>query len=244
MTISFGHAIDALTMCVGEIKEVSGVVSTQVERWLVSDTDSYVDVTSPDNVLVSGRLASGAVLSAHAASQPAFGSGQRLEIYGREGTLVVENDSRLLGGKAGDASLDELPIPDRLTWVPEDVPQGPPLNVAQMYRRLGEAIRSGEKATPDFDDAVALHKAHRRHKEGFRPGSAPRPGLAALRLTSVLSVSKGTNGVRMARSYGSTGSPRAGKGVVSQPVLALPTRIRNAAFRSPAASLPPYLQFQ
>ena len=158
MTISFGHAIDALSMCVGEIREVSGVVSTQVERWLESDTDRYVDVTSPDNVLVSGRLASGAVVSAHAASQPAFGSGQRLEIYGREGTLVVENDSRLLGGRDGDASLDELPIPDRLTWVPEDVPQGPPLNVAQMYRRLGEAIRSGEKATPDFDDAVALHK--------------------------------------------------------------------------------------
>ena len=174
MTISFGHAIDALSLCVGEITEVSGVVSTQVERWLVSDTDSYVDVTSPDNVLVSGRLASGAVLSAHAASQPAFGSGQRLEIYGREGTLVVENDSRLLGGKAGDASLDELPIPDRLTWVPEDVPQGPPLNVAQMYRRLGEAIRSGEKATPDFDDAVALHKLidaiKRASDQGARQG--------------------------------------------------------------------------
>ena len=81
------------------------------------------------------------------------------EIYGREGTLVVENDSRLLGGKAGDASLDELPIPDRLTWVPGGRPaKARPLNVAQMYRRLGEAIRSGEKATPDFDDAVALHK--------------------------------------------------------------------------------------
>ncbi|MBI4281910.1 MAG: Gfo/Idh/MocA family oxidoreductase [Chloroflexi bacterium] len=159
MTISFGHLIDVLSMCVGELKDVSAVVSTQVSRWFETDTNRYVEVTSPDNILVSGKLASGAVVSAHVASQPSYGSGQRLEIYGREGTLVVEgNDSRLLGGKVGDASLRDLPIPERLTWVSNSVPQGPPFNVAQMYRRFGEAIRSGQRAEPDFDTAVVRHR--------------------------------------------------------------------------------------
>jgi predicted dehydrogenase len=159
MTISFGHVIDVLSMCVGELQEVSAVVSTQMTSWLETDTNRQLDVTSPDNILVSGKLANGAVLSAHVGSQPAHGSGQRLEIYGREGTLVVErNESRLLGGKTGDAELQEMPIPEQLTWVPDSVPQGPPFNVAQMYRRFGEAIRSGQRAEPDFDTAVVRHR--------------------------------------------------------------------------------------
>ena len=159
MSISFGHAIDALTMCVGDFAEVSGVVATQIDRWLLTDTNDHVDVTSPDNVLVSGRLASGGVVSAHVASQPAHGSGQRLEVYGREGTLVVDSgESRLLGARIGEAALEELPIPERLTWVPAEVPEGPAFNVAQMYRRFGEAIRSGGSAEPDFNAAVKLHE--------------------------------------------------------------------------------------
>ena len=159
MSISFGHAIDALTMCVGDFAEVSGVVSTQIERWLLTDTSGHVDVTSPDNIIVSGRLASGGVVSAHVASQPVLGSGQRLEIYGREGTLVVDSsENRLLGARDGEPVLEELPVPDSLAWVPADVPDGPPFNVAQMYRRFGEAIRSGNRAEPDFDSAVKLHE--------------------------------------------------------------------------------------
>lgn len=159
MSISFGHAIDALTMCVGDFSEVSGVVSTQIDSWLLTDTDSHVDVTSPDNIIVSGRLASGGVVSAHVASQPVMGSGQRLEVYGRHGTLVVDSgEGRLLSALAGETALEELPIPERLAWVPADVPDGPAFNVAQMYRRFGEAIRSGDKAEPDFDDAVKLHE--------------------------------------------------------------------------------------
>lgn len=159
LTIAFGHAIDALSMCIGELTEISAVVSTQVPRWYESDTQRYVDVTSPDNVMVAGRLADGAVVSAYVSVQPGHGSGQRLEIYGTEGTLVVEGgDRRLMGGKTGDANLQELPIDPRWTWVPEDVRRGPAFDVAQMYRRLGEAIRSGDRAEPDFDTAVARHR--------------------------------------------------------------------------------------
>ena len=159
MTISFGHAIDALSMCVGEIINVSAVVGTQVTRWFESDTNRYVEVNSPDNILVNGKLANGAVVSAHVASQPTHGSGQRIEIYGLDGALFVDgNETRLLGGKTGDTYMEELPIPERLTCVPDNVPEGPPFNVAQMYQLFGEAIRSGNRVEPNFDTAVVRHK--------------------------------------------------------------------------------------
>lgn len=164
LTISFGHAIDALCMCLGEFKEVSSVVSTQVPQWHETDTDQMVDVTSPDNVLVSGVLEGGAVVSAHVASIPWHGSGFRLEVYGREGTLTLDGAGgaqigtvRLQGGK-GDKQLEDLPMPSHHIWVPKEVPSGAPFNVAQMWGRFAKAIRSGERTEPDFDTAVTRHK--------------------------------------------------------------------------------------
>ena len=165
LTISFGHVIDALCMCLGEFAEVSATVETRVSQWHESDTGRTVDVTSPDNVLVSGTLGSGAVVSARVGSVPWHGSAYRLEVYGREGTLILAapehphlRGMQLLGAKGGDPELKELPIPERLKWVPDTVPQGPPFNVAQMWSRFADAIRTGRRVEPDFDSAVSRHR--------------------------------------------------------------------------------------
>jgi len=165
MTIPFGHAVDCMCMCMGEFSEVSAVVSTQVPQWYETDTKRMVDVTAPDNILVSGRLANGAVASIHVASVPWHGSGMKLEIYGREGTLVASTGLsaqidlvRLEGGRGTDQALQELPIPDRLSAVPAGVPEDEPLNVARMYQGLAEAIRTGKRVEPDFATAVTRHQ--------------------------------------------------------------------------------------
>ena len=166
LTVHFGHATDIFCHCLGEFSELSAVVSAQISQWDMVETGQTLDVTAPDNVLVSGRLEGGAVASVHVSSRvSAHASGYRLEVYGREGTLVMTSQvpvhrewPRLLGGKAGDSTLQELPIPDRLTWVPEGVPQGTPFNAAQMHRRLAEAIRTEQQAEPSLDTAVRLHK--------------------------------------------------------------------------------------
>ena len=162
LSISFGHYIDALCLCVGELSEVSAIVSTQVPQWHFTDLETTMDVTTPDNVLVNGKLINGAVITVHVASIPWHGSGPMIQVFGRDGTLVYHGShiahTQLEGGKSTDSVLKELPIPERLTWVPEGVPQGPPFNVAQMYRRLAEAIRTGQRAEPDFASAVERHK--------------------------------------------------------------------------------------
>ena len=166
LTIATGHSIDAMRFVVGDFRQVAAVVATQVPQWLEVDTQRLVDVTAPDNILVSGRLASGAVASVHVGSIPWAGSGYCMEIYGREGTLVASGDeSPQLGtislrGTRGNGSLEPLDIPSHYHYVPEGMPQGAPYNVGQLYALFARAIRSGDVSPSyaTFDTAVDLHR--------------------------------------------------------------------------------------
>lgn len=163
LTIPHGHTIDALRFVVDDFRELSAVVATQVKQWRDTGTQAMVDVTAPDNVLVSGRLANGAVASVQVGTIPHAGSDYRMEIYGRDGTLVATSDESpqlgavtLHGAQAGKP-LAPLPVPARFTVAPSGTPAGEAINVGQMYARFGAGIRAGRSQDPDFDTAVALH---------------------------------------------------------------------------------------
>ena len=164
LTINCGHTIDALRFVVGDFSQVSSVVSTQARQWRETDTDQMVDVTAPDNILVSGKLASGGVASVHVANNPWAGTGFRMEIYGSEGTLVATSgespnqDGVRIRGAQGNDRLEELPAPAGYTNVLEGMPRGAPYNVGQMYYQFGLGIREGVDCQPDFDEAVRLHR--------------------------------------------------------------------------------------
>ncbi len=183
LTIQTGHAIDYFCMCVGEFSEVAAQVSTQVDQWHQTDTGHMVDVTAPDNILVSGRLANGAVASVHVASVPWHGGGYKIRVFGREGTLFIDQSEpgygwmggiRLLGGRSGDSSLQELPIPERLTSLPDGVPSGPAENVARLYRAWAEAISTGNRFIPDFDSALIRYNLLDAIQRASDQGAAPR----------------------------------------------------------------------
>ena len=164
-TIGFGHCVDALEYAVSPFKDVSGVVSTQVPKWLNTDTKEMVDVTAIDTIAISGTLENGAVASAYVGSAPQHGTGYRMEIIGREGTLVASGSGgpnttplRLQGGRAGSDTMDDIDITEAGVWTPNDVPQGPPFHVAQMYRKFSEQIATGTSQVPDFAAAVRLHE--------------------------------------------------------------------------------------
>ena len=164
LTIACGHTIDALRFVAGDFSQVSSVISTQAKQWFEVDTNQLVDVTSPDNILVNGRLDNGGVGSVHIAANPWSGSGYRMEIYGREGTLTVSSEGspntsavRVQGVKEGNV-LKNLQVPERYTFVLEGMPQGEPYNVGQMYYQFGQSIFSGADCQPDFLTAVELHQ--------------------------------------------------------------------------------------
>src|SRR5919106_2370590 len=165
LTIANGHVIDALRFVAGDFARVACLVTTQARHWYETDTQQLVEVTAPDNVLVSGRLASGAVASVHVAAVPWAGSGFRMEIYGREGTLVVtgnvssqRGETLRLQGARGNHALSDLAVPERFVYVPAAFPRGDPFNVGQMYALFAAAIRTGQSRVPTFDTAVDLHR--------------------------------------------------------------------------------------
>jgi predicted dehydrogenase len=163
LTIANGHTVDAMRYVAGDFARLSAVVTTQAKQWLDTGTNTWLDVTSPDNVLISGRLANGAVASVHVGAIPFAGSGYRMEIYGRDGTLVISGEeSPQLGevslhGAKGGSTLAPIPMPARFTFASPGTPSGEALNVGQMYAQFAGAIRGAESRRPTFETAVELH---------------------------------------------------------------------------------------
>ena len=165
MTIAGAHLIEAFRFVAGNFARVSGLLTIQAPQWLETDTKKMVDITAPDNILLRGPLASGAIASIHIGAVPCAGSGYWMEIYGRKGTLIASGDvspqrgeQPRIQGAQGKEELKDLEIPDRFNVVPADFPGGDAFNVGQMYTLFAQAIRTGESRQPTFETAVDLHR--------------------------------------------------------------------------------------
>jgi predicted dehydrogenase len=163
LTIAGGHAIDALCAVLGEPVEVSARLATRIPEWRDLDGKA-VAVDSPDSITVIGRVGSGAEVAVSVAAVPSNPAGNRLEIYGREGALVVRTDgsfnigpSQVLAGR-GKEAMAPMPVPARYRVAPEGTPSGPPYNVAQAYARAADALRGRGSFDVDFHLAVRRHR--------------------------------------------------------------------------------------
>jgi predicted dehydrogenase len=168
LTIANGHTIDAMRFVTGDFARLSAVVATQAKQWLDTGSNTWLDVTAPDNILISGWLKNGAVVSSHVGAIPFAGSGYRMEIYGRDGTLAASGEDSpqlsavVLHGAKGNDTLAPMPVPQRFTFAPPGTPSGEASNVGQMYTLFAQAIRDravgGDTRQPDFATAVELHR--------------------------------------------------------------------------------------
>ena len=176
------HVIDILCYCVGEFRELSAKVATQVTEWETREAGRTVPVTASDNVLINGVLAGGAVASAHIGNVPWHGTGWRMEVYGREGTVVASSEdwpqfgNIQLWGVRGNKkvvrptglekmtvpALERLTVPDRLIHVPGKMWEREPFDavalIGQLYLILARAIREGSEVGPDFNLAAKRHR--------------------------------------------------------------------------------------
>lgn len=163
LTIAHGHTMDAMRFVAGDFRRLSAIVATQAKQWLDTGTGTLLNVTSPDNILLSGRLMNGAVASVHVGAIPFVGSDHRMEIYGRDGTLVASGEDSpqlsevILHGAKGQNTLEPVAVPERFTFATPGTPSGEAANVGQMYTLFAQAIRGGACHQPTFETAVELH---------------------------------------------------------------------------------------
>ncbi|RDJ05719.1 Gfo/Idh/MocA family protein [Rhizobium grahamii] len=165
LTIPVGHTLAALRDVVGDAAEISAVVARRRPTAVAVDTGEILPVSAPDQVLVSGVLASGATISIHyRGGAPLDGDGLFWEIRGTKGDIRVSGSSghaqmvqlSLMGARAGETAFRALEIPAsyRTGW-PEDVESG---NVARLYARMAQDLLTGTRTAPSFEDAVAVHR--------------------------------------------------------------------------------------
>jgi predicted dehydrogenase len=167
LTIPGGHNLDALCYCLGEFRELSAFAVRQRDRIPLEGTGEMIPMDVPDQLVVSGVLGSGAVVSAQVRGGMTRGHEFLCEIHGSEGDLVLAATTRtstqrqeltVQGAQGAGTPLADLPVPAKYRWVPDGVPNGSPYNVAQLYAKLGRAINDGTPMHPDFGDAVARHR--------------------------------------------------------------------------------------
>ena len=165
LMIPFGHAIDAVCSCLGEIGGFQSLLANRRTSTTILETGEHRALTAEDQLAVIGFLQSGAPIIAHYRGGVSRGTNFRWEINGTKGDLVVTGDSGLpemtdlvLQRATGDmVKLEVNDIPADYACAPE-APVGVAFNVAQLYRRFASDIEKSEQTVPDFGDALARHR--------------------------------------------------------------------------------------
>jgi predicted dehydrogenase len=165
MTIPFGHAVDAMCHCLGEFASLSA--TTAIRQPIVKQLENggNWDKRTPDQIVVTGTLDSGTLATVHYRGGTSRGANFAWEINGTKGDVRLEAagghaqmfDMTMCAGFGSDKQLKTMEIPAEYRWVPDGI-SGLALNVAQVYRRLSDALAGKGPTGLGFDIAVDRHK--------------------------------------------------------------------------------------
>jgi len=153
----------------GEVESVTAEFGYAVPRASRPDGTDYP--RGEDSAIILLRFVNGATGALHVSSvahEPSsFNQLQSLELHGSEGTLHHANDwnavQGVAGARAGEASVRDLPIPDR-HWggAPHDDAHETYKHVFRhqdaQARAFVSAISRGEPVSPDLADGLAVQR--------------------------------------------------------------------------------------
>ena len=152
------HYIDCLRSWFGEVESVSGDLRTLIpER---RGDSGIVMADADDTFSMTLNFVSGGFAQMTCSRAASFGSGSAIEIYGDEGSLFAPQDflnppahGTILGGKAGDEKLEEIPVPERLQSFQDD--RDDRLFPFRMQvRDFLRGIEEGTSPAPNFYDGL------------------------------------------------------------------------------------------
>ena len=137
-------------------------MSTRIPEWHTLDGKA-VPVDAPDSINVVGRTAGGAEVTVNVAAVPSNPGGNRIEIYGREGALVIRADgslnigpSQVHGGK-GKEPMAPMPVPSKYKLAPGGHAGRPALQRRPGLRAHGR--RSARQVDPSTSTSTSPSSA-------------------------------------------------------------------------------------
>ncbi|MCZ2820362.1 Gfo/Idh/MocA family oxidoreductase [Modestobacter sp. VKM Ac-2977] len=163
MAIAFGHAIDSVSMVVGELQDVVATTAIRHPRVPLLPSGRHIPMTAEDQIAISGTLPGGAVLSAHQRGGIASGAGFSMTVDGSDGTLegTAPNHPHLtpitVRGARGHGRPTEMPLPDGYDHYPR-LARSPIHTLAHVYAGIRDQFLGGPAVVPDFGDAVVRHQ--------------------------------------------------------------------------------------
>lgn len=167
IAIYAGHFLDALFQTVGYPKSFSSELVNQFDEVTIIETGEKINTTAPDQLVLSGRLSDGAVISVHIEGGKRNNSGVQLDITGDQGDLKITNVSAfggvgedyLIEGAHGDnIPLETLTIPKAYYWVNQPEMGSGALELTNLYYAFAGDYKKGSHNAPTFEDAVIMHK--------------------------------------------------------------------------------------
>lgn len=167
IAIYAGHFLDMLFEATGWPLAISALAVNQFDQITIAETGEVLPTTTPDQLVLAGQLADGAVVSVHIEGGKRNGSGVQIDITGTEGDLRITNrsafgdvgDDYVVEGAHGNKlPLARLPVPTSYDTLPESDLPSAVLELAHLYAAFAHDVRSGSHTAPTFDDAVRMHR--------------------------------------------------------------------------------------
>ncbi len=162
--VAFAHSIDGLLHALDtRFESVAGTLVNRRTRIRIEETGVDLPLTVPDQALVVGRLANGAVISSHFRGGLSRGTNFHVEVNGTKGDLVVSSPVGYVGiggfvikGAGQGQTIRELQVPPH--YGADRFEEGPSQGVALAYERVASDMRSHTTQSATFDKAVELHE--------------------------------------------------------------------------------------
>lgn len=158
------HYIDALRNWFGEIAAVSAEIDTVVKNRYLPNSNETRPVTADDSFTLLCRFARGGKAIVNVSVVTPFGNGERIELYGSQGSLVIDNEGKVYGGRVGEDHLQALQIPARYTSGPSSNDQRlrPFVTLAgdfvEAIRRTKQTGSPPSQITPGFTDGYKVQQ--------------------------------------------------------------------------------------
>ncbi|MBN9388886.1 MAG: Gfo/Idh/MocA family oxidoreductase [Chloroflexi bacterium] len=159
------HYIDALRGWFGEIAAVSAEIDTVVKSRYLPNSNEMRAVTADDSFVLLCRFARGGTAIINVSVVVPFGNGERIELYGSRGALILDNEGRIYCGRVGEDRLQLLQIPSRFTGGPSSGDQrlrpfvtlaGDFLEAIRRVKAAGNLPES--QLTPSFRDGYKVQQ--------------------------------------------------------------------------------------